>query len=230
MIVSAQQQELRNCFLTAIFTSWMSPCSTWLNTNSNDANIKSRQSQKPSSNKFMTFLGIGSMSAISICIFACYVIITFSSDDRKFPIFHCFNVSSSANRTQCSLSTNISHFSEFNLTSCFQFCEDSACLQVERICEEGEHPTDLFFQVVGPSLLALLLFSFFATLILQYLSNYHNVYRISGHIFTPIIHPSIFIDLLDDNNSIHFDKLEHLANTASQQTINYADSRTGDTW
>ncbi len=62
---------------------------------------------------------------------------------------------------------------------------------------------------------------------LQFLSNYHNVYTLTRTIH-PIIHPSIFLDLLsEDGNQMN---LRSLIQSAKEKLINYPDPRTGDTW
>jgi len=176
----------------------------------------------------MTFLNVGSMSAITLCVLTCYIVASQTDDDltRKFPIIHCYNTSA-VNHTQCSIDANASTY--LDMTYCFHFFKDSSYPQVERICSEGEAATDLLFHVVGPTLLTLLCFSFLATLMLQYLSNYHNIYNISKTLFTAIVHPSVLVDLLDDS-SLNEVIQEQLIESAGQHIINFANPCSGDTW
>ena len=100
--------ETRDCFWTAIFTSWISPCSVWFST-SHKKGFKSRCNDRPSSNHFLTALSSGSIASTAMCVAACYLVANFSDDEisRKFPITHCFD-SASNSSVQCPLSLNSS--------------------------------------------------------------------------------------------------------------------------
>ena len=114
------------------------------------------------------------------------------------------------------------------LTSCLRISETANCSQVERICSDGENPTDFFYRIIGPLLFVLLLLSFMASLALQHLSNYHNVFSLTKKLWKPIIHPSIFVDFLDDDELPR--KVSDLINSASPEIINQPDPTSGNTW
>jgi len=48
-----------------------------------------------------------------------------------------------------------------------------------RICDAGENPADLFTKMIGPIILAFLVVSWFALLLLQYLGDYLWMYKFS---------------------------------------------------
>lgn len=115
-----------------------------------------------------------------------------------------------------------------SLTSCLRICEYADCPQVERICSEEEQPTDFFYRIIGPVLFFLLLLSFLASMALQHLGNYHNVYDLTKKLSKPFIHPSIFVDFLDDDRPTW--EVIDLIKAASPEIINQPDPRSGDTW
>ena len=100
--------ETRDCFWTAIFTSWISPCSVWFST-SHRRGFETRCNKRPSSNYFLFALSSGSLISTAMCVATCYLVAHFNDNEtsRKFPIIHCFE-SASNGSVLCSLSINSS--------------------------------------------------------------------------------------------------------------------------
>ena len=227
--VTELEKEVKHCFWTAIFVSWISPCSVWFNTSqSNDSKSKAKTSPKP----FLLVLSAGSISAATLCVSCIYVFLAVTTDNnRKFPITHCVNFTSNdSSKLTCAFERLNNSDIAINQTSCWYICEDNTCKSVERICLDGEQPTDLFFKIIGPSLFGLLFISLASSVGLQFLGNFHKLYKMSEKIpfINPIIHPSLLVDILDLKSADI--RLDSLIDSASVDVVNYSDPNTGNTW
>jgi hypothetical protein len=163
-----------NVFWTAVFTAWMSPCTVW----ENNLITKSYFLLVSSSTSIL----IHSLSLISICIYI-------SLDELSLhlaPIFHC------QNSTQVDMKNVILTNKTF-----INICHSGdLCFPIQKICALSENSTDLFFTIVLPIGFSLLVVSFLASLCLQLLGNYNNMYKWSKRICCPIIHFAMLQDLL----------------------------------
>ena len=221
------EKEINSCFWTAIFTSWVSPCSVWLCVNKSEKR-KVKYYHKVTSNYFLLSSSIASLLSVSLCVGAIYTFLRVQNGlSDNLPITHChFSLLNSTNSIACSLAQN--DWNVAHLKACLYICDDFNCSSVHRVCSSMEKPTDLFFNTVGPILYSFLFVSFLSSFCLQVLGNYHNLYKLTKKLpfLKPIIHPTVMVDILDWKVSDQ--KAKTLIEEASVDTINFSDPITGD--
>ena len=174
---SRNDQESQLIFDTAVFTSWISPCTVWSN----------------SLTKQTRFL----LASSSLCIFthlvslACIgIFLHFGSlnNNKLFPISHCHIHPSNATNLHFLIMTS-------TIIDIFTVCKSGApCVSVQRLCSEDENPLDLFVTSVVPIAICLLLLSLLASVCLQLLGNYLVMYE--TFCCFDILHNSLVQDLI----------------------------------
>jgi hypothetical protein len=176
------EEEKRNMFWTGILTSWVSPCTVWVN------NLKSRS-------YFLLVSSFTTYFAHMIGIFAVYLRLHYGRDFdmNNGAITHCFN-------KNIYFSPTLNFVFESKLT--FQ-SEENNSTKV-RICSNEENPSDLFTHTIGPAIIGLLLLSSLSSISLFVLSNYLSLYKLSKTVFAnfPIIHTSLIHDYLRNYNKL----------------------------
>jgi hypothetical protein len=163
-----------NIFWTAIFTSWMSPCTVWSN------NLKTKSYFLLVSS--CTSIIIHCFSLISICIY----ISLYDLSSKLAPKFHCHNASQDEIK-------NVFLTSQTFINICWS---NDSCFPTQRVCSESENSTELFFTVILPIGLSLLFVSFLASYCLQFLGNYKTMYHWSMQFKCPILNFAMLDDLL----------------------------------
>ena len=170
------EEEKRNMFWTGILTSWVSPCTVWVN------NLKSKS-------YFLLISSLTTYFTHMIGIFAIYLRLFYGRDFamNNGAITHCFAKNLYFKRT-------LKFVFESSLT--FQ-SEENNSTKV-RICSNEENPSDLFTHTIGPVIIGLLSLSFLSSIFLYVVSNYLSMYKLSRKVFNnfPIIHTSLIHDYL----------------------------------
>ena len=103
-----------------------------------------------------------------ICIYI-YLLIGDHIEAYNLPLTHCYQ---EANFSQ---KVNLKILSEDSILK-LAIVSDKLLI---RLCAHNENPDDLFFQMIGPLILALLVFSIFSSICLQALGNHLTLYKVN---------------------------------------------------
>jgi hypothetical protein len=155
-------RESELMFYTAVFTSWISPCTVWKN------NKNCRSKFIFISSAICHILHLINLLSISLLVDHGY----FYPPDHP-PITHCIDETNQANFSNFRYS--------YEYSTLFEICQpEDTCLPGVRICSKTENPQDLLNHYLLPIGLGLLFVSFCASAILQIFGNnnhlviYHN--------------------------------------------------------
>ena len=162
--------ESQNMFLTAVLTSWISPCTVWTN------NFKKKS-------KFLLISSLCNFLSNTLCLVSLYVYLYSSPQESlNLPMTFCFQ-NETINGTFVPL---ISLKPSFEIHS-----RKSNCLK------DGTS-NDLFMRFIGPLIAFCLCQSLVSCLALHHLSDYLKMYKTSKLIFSdmPLIHTSLIHDYL----------------------------------
>ena len=174
-------EESNFIFITATLTSWISSSTVWSN---NFIQIK----------RVLLISSLSNTLAHTLSTLCIYIYIYFDDISVMIsaPITHCFTIAQNlstdiGNVAFQNLSTDIGNvvgFSEESYFDAIKVCNSNdACLPIQRLCSDGENPTDQFYFVIGPVGLLLLGISFTSSLCLQTLGNYYTMFRWSKYLF-----------------------------------------------
>ena len=168
-------EDMNLKFSWAVFTSFVSPCTVWIN------NLTKKS----------YFLLVSSF-VTNICHFygVLFLFVFVHALDDSGSNF-CQNILTCIKATENN-SLPITH-------NIINLChEKDTCLPVVRICSSHEQPYDLFTYLLGPVAFALLIISFLASCVLQQLGSYLTMYRWSKRLSPKfsIIHPSLLHEFL----------------------------------
>jgi hypothetical protein len=167
------QIESHNMFLTAVSTSWISPCTVWAN------NFNKRT-------KFLLISSVCSFFSNLMCLVSIYVYLNIipqeSFNPQNVPITHCFHRETGNSTLGPMVSMRPSNATHSKM----------------RICLEDELPVEFFTRLIGPLILCFLCQSIVSSLALHNLSDYLKMYKASKAMFSgmPLIHTSLIHDYL----------------------------------
>ena len=205
--------------MTAVFTSWISPCCVLIN------NFKKK-----------TFFLAASSLTSTISHLICLCLLNFALNTCKSfeiseaPAIYCFK-----DFTLIPNQSNFSHIIGYDKT--LKLCYNGeTCHKVIRLCSNGESPNDLFNQIIFPLAIVMMLISFASSICLQMMGNYFCLYKWSSYVFkTPIAHPSFLQDYLMNRKDVslkiqdEMDEVFESIITNNPTIINQKDPLNGET-
>ena len=228
-----RENECRQIFFTAVLTSWISPLTVW--SNNMTSNRKREQLEHNRLSKyFLSITSITSSLTLLLIILTSYAWITpdFVSSNANIssptPLTYCFE-----NVDNNSFSSNYSFCFEF--VSCFSINDT---VPRQRVCRDNESPNDFSRNVAVPAIVGALVVNALITLVMQFLGNYENLFRVSKALQLTIIHPTLindyFIQALEElglspKAEKHLSAFKNILSMASEDVINWQNPITGDT-
>ena len=149
-------KEASQIFYHSVFTSWISPCTVWVNNN-----------LKRSKFLITTSLITSVVHTMALITLAIFLNVPTLDQTKNSPVVHCFKA----------IEKFLDGFQLFNKSQGFiTICDVSDCnLPRIRICDENELPSEFFLHYVLPVGMTLNLISLCAGAVLQKLGNISNL-------------------------------------------------------